>query len=207
MLGRPDEAAALASYVVDRDPTCSICVNILMSTFRLAGRHREAAEVLEQMLDWRDGHPYLYWSLGVAWLVAGEPGKSLEYFEKAPPGNREMGRMMALHDLGRHDEFEAEFSKMLSDPEQHPEGIARIAAWTGQNDLAFEYLERTIDREGPNFVQDIKRGADLYEPITSDPRWQAFLDRYDTVKEVDLSHIRFNPKLPAEVVEALAAID
>ena len=207
MLGRTEEAAALALYVVDRDPACSGCVNILARTFRLAGRHREAAEVLEKQLEWRDGHPYIYWNLGVAWLVAGEPGKSLEYFKQAPPGNREMGRMMAFHDLGRHNEFEAEFSKMRSDPEQHPEGIARIAAWTGQNDLAFEYLERTIDREGPNFVQDIKRGADLYEPITSDPRWQAFLDRYDTVKEVDLSHIRFNPKLPAEVVEALAAID
>jgi TolB-like protein len=209
MLGRPDEAAALAFYAVNRDPACSGCVNVLASTFRLAGRHREAAAVLEKQLEWRGGDPYLYWSLGVAWLVAGEPGESLEYFEQAPPGNREMGRMMAFHDLGRHDEFEAEFSKLLSDPEteKHPEGVARIAAWTGQNDLAFEYLERTIDREGPNFVQDIKRGADLYEPITSDPRWQAFLDRYDTVKEVDLSHIRFNPKLPAEVVEALAATE
>lgn len=207
MLGRTEEAAALAFYAVNRDPACSGCVGILAATFRLAGRHREAAEVLEKQLEWRDGHPFIYWNLGVAWLVAGEPGKSLEYFEQAPPGNRDMGRMMAFHDLGRHDEFEAEFSKMRSDPEQHPEGIARIAGWTGQNDLAFEYLERAIDREGPNFVQDIKRGADLYEPITSDPRWQAFLDRYDTVKEMDLSHVRFNPKLPAEVVEALAAID
>jgi TolB-like protein len=196
-----------AFYAVNRDPACSGCVGILAATFRLAGRHREAAEVLEKQLEWRDGHPFIYWNLGVAWLVAGEPGKSLEYFEQAPPGNRDMGRMMAFHDLGRHDEFEVEFSKMRSDPEQHPEGIARIAGWTGQNDLAFEYLERAIDREGPNFVQDIKRGADLYEPITSDPRWQAFLDRYDTVKEMDLSHVRFNPKLPAEVVEALAAID
>ena len=54
------------------------------------------------------------------------------------------------------------------------------------------------------FVQAIKRGGDLYAPITSDPRWQAFLDRYDTAQEEDLSRIRFNPKLPAEVVEALA---
>jgi TolB-like protein/Tfp pilus assembly protein PilF len=204
MLGRPEEAAALALYVVDRDPACTGCVNILATTFRLGGRHREAAEVLEKLLEWRDGDPYVYWNLGVAWLVAGEPGKSLEYFEQAPPVNREMGRIMAFHDLGRHDEFEAEFSKLLSDPEQHPEAIARVAAWTGQNDLAFEYLERAIDREGPEFAQDIKRGADLYAPIQSDPRWQAFLERYDSAKEEDLSQIRFNPELPTEVVQALA---
>ena len=112
--------------------------------------------------------------------------------------------MLALHDLGRLDEFEADFAMMRSDPEQHPEGIARIAAWTGQYELAFEYLERAVEREGPEIVQAIRRGSDLYEPIKSDPRWQAFLDRYATAQEEDLTHIRFNPKLPAEVMEAIA---
>jgi TolB-like protein len=204
MFGRMEEAAALAFYVVDRDPACTTCINALAYTLRKAGRHREAAQAFEELLQWREGVPLLYWNLGVAWLVAGEPGKALDYFELAPRGNREMGRMLALHDLGRHEEFDAEFSKMLADPEEHPEGIARIAAWTGQNDLAFEQLELAVDREGPMFVQAIKRGGDLYAPITSDPRWQAFLDRYDTAQEEDLSRIRFNPKLPAEVVEALA---
>ncbi len=113
-----------------------------------------------------------------------------------------MGRMMALHDLGRHDEFDAEFSKMRSDPDAHPEGIARIAAWTGQNNLAFEFLERAVKKEGPSFALAVK--TDLYEPIKSDPRWQAFLERYDAT-DADLSHIRFNPKLPAEVEQALEA--
>lgn len=203
MLGRMDEAAALGRYVVDRDPACTPCVNIMAIVLRRAGRHREAAEVFEKLLEWRDGTPQIYWNLGVIWLVAGEPEKAFEYFEQAPPGNREMGRMLALHDLGRLDEFESDFSDRWADPEQHPEGVARIAAWTGQNDLAFEYLELAVDREGPEIVQAIKRGSDLYEPIKSDPRWQLFLDRYDTAVEEDLSHIRFNPKLPAEVVEVL----
>jgi len=203
-LGRYEEAVVLALYVIDRDPVCAVCVDTVAFVARKAGKHREAAEALEKLLEWRDGSPLMNWQLGVAWLVAGEPGKALEYFEEGPPGNREIGRMMAFHDLGRNDEFKAEFSELLSDPEQHPEGIARIAAWTGQNDLAFEYLERAIDREGPGFVQDIKRGADLYAPMQSDPRWQAFLERYDSAKEEDLSQIRFNPKLPTEVVRALA---
>jgi TolB-like protein len=204
-LGRFEEAAALALYVVDRDPACLECVETLAMVFRPAGKHREAAEALEQLLEWHDDLPsYFYWYLGVVWLVAGEPEKALGYFEQAHPGGREIGRMMAFHDLGRDDEFKAEFSKLLSDPEQSPESIARIAAWTGQNDLAFEYLERAIDREGPEYVQDIKGGADLYAPIQSDPRWQSFLERYDSAKEEDLSQIRFNPKLPAEVEQALA---
>jgi TolB-like protein len=203
-LGRSEEAVALALYVVDRDPACTHCVFSLALLFRQAGKHREGAAALEELLEWRDGSPLLYWHLGVAWLVAGEPGKALEYFELAPPGNAEMGRMMALHDLGRLDEFEADFSKMLSESAESPESVARIAAWTGQNDLAFEYLERAIERHGPGFVHDIKLSGDLYGPAKSDPRWQAFLERYDATDEA-LSHIRFNPKLPAEVVEVLAA--
>ncbi|MCH5376212.1 MAG: hypothetical protein JJ992_19760 [Planctomycetes bacterium] len=152
------------------------------------------------MLEWRDGTPVLFWNLGVGWLVAGEPAKALEYFDKAPPGNREMGRVMAFHDLGRLDEFEAEFAAMRANPEEDPEGIARIAAWTGQNDLAFEYLEYAAEKEGPRLARSVR--TDLYEPIKSDPRWQAFLDRYDATDD-DFSHIRFNPILPEEVLKAL----
>jgi TolB-like protein len=202
-LGRLEEAAALALYVVDRDPACTMCVFNLAVINRQAGKHREAAAELEKLLEWRDDLPSaIYWSLGVMWLVAGEPEKALGHFEQGPPGNREMGRMMALHDLGRLDEFEAEFAAMRANPEQHPEGIARIAAWTGQNDLAFENLEYAVEQEGPQLAQWVR--TDLYEPIKSDPRWQAFLERYDATDE-DLSHIRFNPKLPAAVNEALAA--
>jgi len=205
-LGRMDEAVALARYVVNRDPACSGCVNTMVLMLRKAGRHREAAEELEKLKEWRDLTPYFYWHLGVAWLVAGEPGKALKNFEQGIPGNRDMGRILALHDLGRDDEFKAEFSQYCANLERNPEGIARVAAWTGQNDLAFENLERAIDMQGPQILQAVKRGGDLYAPITSDPRWQALFDRYGMAEE-DLSNIRFNPKLPAEVVVALRAND
>jgi len=205
-LGRYDEAAALAQYTVNRDPACSMCVNTLAYAARFAGRHREAAEALEDLLQWRKVSGDVYWNIGVAWLVAGEPAKALEHFEKDEVGpGRVLGRLLALHDLGRFEEFNAEFSKLRADPEQHPEGTARIAAWTGQNDLAFEYMERTVEREGPEIVRVFR--TDLYGPIKSDPRWREFLDRYDSADEEDWSHIRFNPELPAEVVEALVAIE
>jgi TolB-like protein len=200
-LGRSDEAAALARYVIDRDPACASCVDSLSIVLRQAGLHRKSAETLEELREWRELTLNMYWNLAVSWLVAGEPGKALDYFEQAPPGNREMGRLMALHDLGRHEEFEAQFSKMLSEADEDPEGIARIAAWTGQNDLAFEYLEHAVEKYGPSIAQTVR--TDLYEPIKSDSRYQEFLERYGASDE-ELSHIRFNPKLPAEVEAALA---
>ncbi len=200
-LGRFEEAAVLALYVVDRDPACRACIETVLQVFRPAGKHLEAAHAMEKMLEWRDDlSPYLYWQLGVAWLVTGDPGKALEYFEQGPPGNRDMGRLMALHDLGRQDEFEAQYSKMISEMVA-PEGIARVAAWTGQNDLAFEYLELAVEEYGPSIARTVR--TDLYEPIKSDPRWQEYLERYGATDQ-EFSQIRFNPKLPAEVKAALA---
>lgn len=126
----------------------------------------------------------------------GKPGKALGYFEQLPESWGKAGRLLALHDLGRFDEFETEFEKRIADT-AYPEEIARIYAWTGQNDLAFEYLERMADRDGPSSAEKVD--TDLYEPIKSDPRWQAFLER-NGVSTEDLSHIEFDPPLPPEVV-------
>ncbi len=204
-LGRVDEAAMLARYVVNRDPAGSNGIWLLARIYRQTGRHRELAEYFEDLLTWWDGTPQIHWTLGVAWLVSGEPDRALEHFNRSSPYNRRLGRLLALHDLGQHAEFEMEFAAMLNDPQQHPEAVARVASWTGRHDLAFEYLERTVDLEGASIVRPMKEENDLFGPIMDDPRWQAFLDRYDSPIEVDRSDVRFNPKLPAEVVDALAA--
>ena len=157
-LGRFEEAMALALYVVNRDPACAVCVTFASGLFRLTGEHRQGAERLEKLLEWSEGSPFLFWHLGVGWLGAGDPANALEYFEQASPGIRAIGRLLALHDLGCFEEFEAEFSELRGVSEAHPESIARIAAWTGQNDLAFEYLESAVALEGPGLVESVKRG-------------------------------------------------
>ena len=180
---------------------------ILADALGQAGKYQQAAEEVEKLLEWRGAafEPESYWYLGTLWLVAGEPGKAIEYFKHAPPGNREWGRILALHDLGNYEEFDAEFEEYVGDGSVGDNliEIAIIYAWTGQNELAFEHLKRAIDLHGPEwFNETVTRGADLYGSITYDPRWEALIDRYDGAGE-DLSHIRFNPKLPAEVMDAL----
>lgn len=204
ILDRHEEANTLARYLVERNPACEACVNMLAWTYRAGGQHRQAAAELEKLRQWREITPGNFWQLGVSWLVAGEPAKSLDYFEHAPPGNRKLGQILAMHDMGHQRAFDREFAQLLSEADLELESIARIAAWTGQNDLAFEYLDRAVEQRGPGMVTAIKLGSDLYAPIKSDPRWRQFLDRYDANDE-DLSQIRFNPKLPEEVKAALAA--
>ncbi len=86
------------------------------------------------------------------------------------------GSLMALHDLGRLHEFEEEFAKFRANKDQHPEGVARIAAWTGNHDLALESLEKAIKQEGPEFLLSLSSG--FYDKLKLDPRYDALLSKY-----------------------------
>jgi adenylate cyclase len=202
-LQRYEEARAVAEYLVSNDPACTPCISTLTRSLRALGRHREAAERLEKILEWREPSASIYWLIGVPWLVAGEPAKALAYFEKMDmKGEENLGRMLALHDLGRMDEFERDFERFRESHPDEPEGIARIYAWTGNRDQAFHWLDVMVEKQGPQSVNLVK--TDLYSKIQDDPRWQAFLERNDA-NDQDYANIRFNPVYLPEIQQLIDA--
>lgn len=201
-LGRLDESLALARYNVSRDPACDSCVNTMALLTRKAGLHREAAERLESILEWKRATPSNLWNIGMAWLGAKEPERAWEYFEELRAMDEKSGQfaqIFALYDLGRHDEFEAEFADFRAG-QVDPEPIARIYAWTGQNDKAFEWLEIAVEEMGPGAATSIQ--LDLYDRIRPDPRYKAFLETHGITSD-DFSHIEFNPPFPPALRAAI----
>jgi hypothetical protein len=107
-------------------------------------------------------------------------------------------RAMALHDLGRQEEFEAAFAELREKwAGDHPDEIARVYAWTGEADAAFEWLEKSMP---PNRI-DASRY--LREPtfakLHTDPRWHALLERHGLAPEqlaAIESKINFKIKMP-----------
>jgi len=204
-LGRGEEGYALASYIVSRDPACVLCVSTLAGAARLLGEHERAARYIESTLEWQPPKPNTYWNLGVAWLVAGEPEKALNAFDRIDELDAigyplEIGRLAALYDLGRLEDFEAGFRRLLESGQYSAEGIARIYAWSRQNDEAFRWLERSVEQDGPIAAANAK--WDWYNRIHDDPRYQAFLDKYG-VSDKTLSRIEFDPPYPPELRAAL----
>ena len=210
-IGRSAEAYAVARYNSARDPACTFCAYMLARIARQSGHQAEAVEYLEKMMDWHPMSPNLSWQLGAALLSAGEPQRALRIFEdhSDDPGLVLVGRLMALHDLGRTAEFEAEFAEFREAATlDDSEFIARVYAWTGQNDAAFEYLDKMIERYGPASSASIKN--DLYSRLSADPRYEAFLEKHGQ-SDQDHSHIRFDPPYPpamrAEVERFMASIE
>jgi len=194
-LGRQDNAAEIYRHILSRDPACANCIFNMAKSLRESGQHREAAEELEQIFEWYPPSADFYWMAGVSWLVAGEHERALGYFDKqGEPRGDNLGRLLALHSLGRQDAFDREFAEFLERHSDNSEGIARIYAWTGQNDLAFEWLDKMVAQHGPAHAHLVK--TELYEPIKSDPRWPAFLEK-NGAEDQDLSWVVFDPEIPA----------
>ncbi len=139
-LGRLDEALATMEYVVSRDPACTPCVGFLESLIRRFGRPREAAERLETMLEWGPplGASQYEW-LGYAWLFAAEPEKALQYFSQTDLSvSANAGRLIALHDLGRIDTYEKDFTAFDEDRQEWMIGIEAYrtgSSFLNQNSL------------------------------------------------------------------------
>ena len=54
--------------------------------------------------------------------------------------------------------------------------MARIYAWTGENELALEWLEKFVEERGPEALSGLSRG--FYKRLAHDPRFDDLLRKY-----------------------------
>jgi len=206
MSGRYAEAEIVARYVMSRDPACGNCVLALANALRYQDRHREAAEAIEAQLGWRELRRSDIWPLGISWLVAGEPGKALGYFDQMDePNARRFMRTLALYSMGRTDEFETEFAAFRASSEDDPEGIARVYAWAGDADQAYAYLRKHIETNGEDDLAD-SLISELYEPVSADPRIRALIERVEAMLAI-LRAVPFDPEYPPALQARIDAMN
>jgi tetratricopeptide (TPR) repeat protein len=172
--GNIQDAVVTAEYLVQQDPLCVMCLQHLSWAYRATGEYERAVEVLQEAVEWNPNRGLIYWSLGSVLLMAGRPQEALQAFALEESDMGDFGRIFALHDLGRQDEFEKAFDAILYAPVPSPEAIARIYAWMGETELAIEYLQKTLDELGAGEIGLIMRGG-FYRKIESDPLFEAFL--------------------------------
>lgn len=209
-LGRADEAIAVSRFNAARDPACIICAETMANTARIVGRVDEAVKYLEGLLEWHTPGPNLHWTIGAALLHADRPAQALEHFnailalgDDVPDGiPGDLGRLMALYDLGRLDAFEAEFAELrAANPEQY-EGIARVYAWARKTDEALLWLEKMVEAWGEESLQML---GSLYNRLREDPEFTRFLERYG-IYEGDTPDVDFDPPYPPEIRQEIERI-
>jgi TolB-like protein len=207
-IGRHDEAITLGQYWINRDPACGNCLGRVVRAMSASGRHEEAALIVESQLEGREETPAAFWNIGLSFLIAGNAGRALYYFDQIPDENpdirKEYARAFALYSLGRLEEFESILADELSSYNgTGAEGIARLYAWSNQRDNAFMWLQKMIEEQGEGSAIGVK--TELYGPIKSDPRWQAFLEQYGAEDKPHLN-VRFEPRYPPTLQRAMDAL-
>lgn len=192
-LGHPEEALFLAEYVVARDPTCIVCLRGLAEAYLSDMRLDEAEATIRTAQSLSPGRNPHHELLGNILLLKGEPAAALAEFEQMEDeedGTR--AATLALYDLGRQEEFEATFAEVRERWGGYALGIATVYAYTGEIDLAFEWLDRLLDRGG----RPLGIAYDpFFSELRADPRWPGVLERMGVSPE-QLEALDFQVTLP-----------
>lgn len=185
MTGLFDRSIELSETLLERDPLCVICHYATAMAFIAADRIEDAESSLQTLLVLAEG-PRLAEAqrmMGALRLFQNRPAEALEVFEggQVDEPHRSRGIVLALHDLGRLDEFKARFAELretwLAAEPPWAAGPASVYAWMGDTDQAFQWLMRGVN------VHDYSTGPyrGTWDPylrkIKSDPRWAQVVQR------------------------------
>lgn len=193
-LGRLNETITLSEYVTSRDPINPVNHLNLAGYYILAGRLDEAITSSRIALSLSPEIGGAQYRLGEALLRKREPEAALTAFQREEDDEwRVKGTALALHDLGRHTEYEEAFAELRDRwGERWPVEVAHVYAWTGNTDEVFAWLEKEFEVNGSlggvmvdNFFTDLH----------DDQRWLPLLEKAG-VSKGQLDAIKLKVTLP-----------
>lgn len=192
-LGR--SSVEISEYILRRDPVNPYSYLGLSSATLTDGRYDDAVAHARAALVLSPDMASAHYIISVAYFLKENFPAALEEIEQEPlEPLRILTSVLIYHALGEHaasDKFLRELIENYAD--SIPFMIAIATASRGEIDLAFEYLDRSIEVTSPGL-----RGARTDPTLTAlyaDPRWSAFLDKAGMSPEI-IDAIEFDVSLP-----------
>jgi TolB-like protein/Tfp pilus assembly protein PilF len=174
--GHWDEARQLATEAIALDPLNADTHGTLgFLVYLRSGRLTEAEESLRRALQSAPGYGSGHYWLGVVLMLQGHDETALAEFGKETPGDgRLVGSAMAYFATGRKAESDAQLAAAIRENETDwPSGIARVYAFRGEKDRAFEWLNRAYELRDEDLY--FMKSDPLLKNLENDPRYKALL--------------------------------
>jgi TolB-like protein len=175
-IGQWDEARQLGIEAVALDPLDPNVHMILgWSIYLHTGDFAEAEQSFRRGLQiapkWGSGQYFL----GEALMLQGHHELALAEFRKETPDDGQFeGSAMAHFAAGRKSESDAALAEAIRhNGTSWPSEIARVYAFRGEKDRAFEWLDRAFDLRDEDLY--VIKGDPLLKNLEGDPRYKAFL--------------------------------
>jgi tetratricopeptide (TPR) repeat protein len=197
LIGRKEDALAMSERSMAVDPLCTICLYGASRIYMYAGKLDKAEALRGRFISLRGEGHYQY---GLMKLLQGKAAEAVTVFREDEArmvqagfpdaaGQARLGIAMAFHDLGRAEESDELLASYVDDyGEQYPREVAKIYAWRGEKDLAFEWFYRA-DEAGSD-GEGMLVANPLFANLHDDPRWAAILEERG-FSEAQLAALKF----------------
>ncbi|MGI9262383.1 MAG: tetratricopeptide repeat protein [Woeseiaceae bacterium] len=179
-IGQLDRAEELTLAALVREPISPVTHLNYSSLLNRMGRHVESIDEAMKSLELRPGSFAATVNLCQAYILSEQSEEALVCADDIPSDQyRSFIRALANHSLGRADDTETEINALMrQDQDDASLLLARIYAWMGQSDHAFEWLERRIVSGGS--IMGVKTDPS-FRSLHSDQRWE------DTMRALGLA--------------------
>ena len=174
--GQWDEARQLAVEAIELDPLDADAqgspgFQIYLGSGDFAEAEKSFRRALQIAPGWGAGQYFL----GTALLLQGRHEAALTEYRKETLDDGELeGSAMVYFATGRKAESDAQLAEAIRhNGPSWPSEIARVYAFRGENDRAFEWLERAYDARDQDLY--FIKGDPLLKKLEGDPRYKAFL--------------------------------
>jgi len=181
-MGRHEEAIGFARRAVEQDPLSAWANVILGIALRMAGRCAEAVTALRMSLELTPQRSSTHATLSFCLLALGRVDEALAEAMQEPEEAWRVHALAIIHQsAGRRAESDEALGELAS---KHADvmacQVASVHAMRGENDLAFEWLERACAQRDTSVV--MTKVDPFLRSLHEDPRWNPFL------RKIGLAH-------------------
>lgn len=179
--GRFDEALAEIQKAIDLQPLSYDNQQTYGLALFFAGRYADAEEQWKELLPLNPNHRFIYGQLVKCLVLQQKEAEAFDYLVKMleleQAGNETIERFKTAFANAGWRGVTLERIKLDRLREDRANALARYYAAVGDNDKAFEYLERSLS-ERSNMIAVVEIDPEL-EPLRNDPRYIEFLRKID----------------------------
>jgi tetratricopeptide (TPR) repeat protein len=184
LMGRHDESIIMGKRALELDPLSPIAATNLAGFFWLARQYDEAIERYQKVLEMEPDFMVAHLFLGLAYAEKGLYNEALVEFQKGielsggddSPFSGWLGRVYCW--TGKKKQAKIILESVIESSKKRyisPLGIALIYLGLGQNEQAFEWLEKAYE-EKDHWMAALKVYP-MFDSVRSDPRFKALLKK------------------------------
>lgn len=176
-LGQIEKSIELFERNVALNPLGLTSLRALGLRYRFVGRFDEAFEKFNRVLAINPDFPGMHLTISATYLLSGDPETALLEIEKNPSAPVYLfHKVSILTALGNEAEAQAIIDKLLQKTAlEFPGYMAGTYAWRGENDLAFEWYEKTLQQRPGTLAYFL--GSEWAKGLITDPRYPAFIEK------------------------------